>query len=110
MLREKCREQRFFWFSLTLMVTGDSFGRGEIFITPRLDSPSAVLTVADLMIPSLPGWTAVTLPIGHCNGGVVSFSFIITMDPTFMQWLEFSGHLLRTMSWLRYSLCHLFQK
>ena len=70
------------------MVTGDSMGRGKSFITPRLYSPLTVLTMAYLMIPSLPGWTVVTLPIGHCNGGVVSFSFIITMDPTLIQWLD----------------------
>ena len=83
-------------------------GKGTSLLTPRSRVVGAVCTVAVRMIPSIPGWTLITRPKGHCTDGTLS-TLRTTTVPSMMSWLPLL-HLFRMFSSFRYSRCQRRQK
>lgn len=72
----------------------------------RFISPPLILRVATLILPSLPGWTWIILPTGHCSEGS-SPVFIIAFTPT-GNFLHNGFHRVRLCILVIYSTDHVF--
>ena len=83
-------------------------GNGTSLLTPRSKMLVAVWAVAVRMTSSVPGWTLITRPRGHCIEGTLS-SLRMTIVSSWMLCPPLL-HLLRVISSFRYSLCQRFQK